>query len=328
MMTQDVPDVQVVEESLRLACRAPSLHNSQPWRWVVEDAGVQLFADRGRIGQSTDTSGRELVISCGAVLDHFRVAMVAAGWSASTDRFPNPNNLDHLASIDFSPLSFVTDAQRDRADAILRRRTDRLAFEPPTDWESFEPLLRQVFATSGAMLTVLGDEARPQLAEASRLTESLRRYDASYHAELQWWTTPLWVSQGVPPSALPTETEGQRVDVGRVFPAHGHGDRRTDVVADRSKILVISTPEDTRRDALGCGEALSAVLLECTMAGMATCTLTHMIEVESSRDIICGLTDDEGLPQVVVRVGMAPASEEAPPPTPRRPLTDVVEFRR
>ena len=41
-----------------------------------------------------------------------------------------------------------------------------------------------------------------------------------------------------------------------------------------------------RWNVLRCGEALSAVLLECTVAGMATCTLTHMTEIAQSRDII------------------------------------------
>jgi nitroreductase len=327
-MTQNVPTDHLLEQALRLACRAPSLHNSQPWRWVVEDAVLRLYADPDRITRSTDSTGREVIISCGAALDHLRVAMAAAGWSAHIDRYPNPNNLRHLASIDFTPLPLVTTAQRGRADAMLRRRTDRLPFAAPALWESFEPALRAAFNNSGAMLIVLSDDVRPQLAEASRLTESLRQYDASYHAELQWWTTPLWVSQGVPPAALPTETESARVDVGRRFPIREHGDRRADLIQDRSKILVISTPEDTRRDALGAGEALSALLLECTMVGMATCTLTHMTEVQPSRDIICGLIDDEGMPQVLVRAGMVPALEAPPPPTPRRPLTDVVQFRR
>jgi hypothetical protein len=41
-------------------------------------------------------------------------------------------------------------------------------------------------------------------------------------------------------------------------------------------IFVLSThSEDARLDVLRCGEALSAVLLEGTFAGLATCTLTH-----------------------------------------------------
>ena len=109
---------------MHLVCRAPSLHNSQPWQWVADSAGLHLCVDRSRILYATDNrSGREALISCGAVLDHLGVAMAAAGWTANVDRFANPNNLDHLASIDFSPMSLVTDGHRRRAEAILRRRT-------------------------------------------------------------------------------------------------------------------------------------------------------------------------------------------------------------
>ena len=134
-------------------------------------------------------------------------------------------------------------------------------------------------------------------------------------------------SDGIPPSAVVSEEEGQRVDVGRTFPIRGRGARRTDIEQDHSKILVLSTVEDTRTDALRCGEALSTVLLECTMAGMATCTLTHMTEVEASREIVRGLTEKAAIPQVLLRVGTAPELDSFPPATPRRALADVLEFR-
>lgn len=125
-MPRTTVSTDVVTRALRRACRAPSLHNSQPWQWVAQDDTVQLFLDKDRILYSTDHSGREAVIGCGAVLDHFRVAMAAEGWTANVDRMPNPNNPLHLASVDFSPMELVTDGHLRRADAILRRRTDRL----------------------------------------------------------------------------------------------------------------------------------------------------------------------------------------------------------
>ncbi|AKN17855.2 NAD(P)H nitroreductase [Mycobacterium haemophilum DSM 44634] len=316
----------VVKKALLLACRAPSVHNSQPWRWVLEGAVLRLFVDPRRWVRSTDRSGREAIISCGAVLDHLRIAMVAAGWQANIDRFPNPNNRDHLASVEFSPLEFVTDAQRKRAEAILQRRTDRLPLGLPTYWASFEPVLRSSMDESIAMLDVLADELRPQLAEASQLTEALRRDDVSYHAELQWWTSPFALAEGVPPDALPSVLERQRVDVARDFPARSNAERRVEVAVDWSKILVLSTAEDSRAEVLGCGEVLSTVLLECTMAGMATCTLTHLIELDESRDIVRGLIGERGEPQVLIRVGIAPPMEELPAATPRRPLDDVLEI--
>jgi hypothetical protein len=326
-MPQAVLDVEVVKRAVQLACRAPSVHNSQPWRWVAEGAGLHLFVDRCRWVHSADRSGREAIISCGAVLDHLRIAMVAAGWQAHIERFPNPNNRDHLASLEFSPLEFVTDAQRKRTEAILQRRTDRLPLGRPTYWASFEPVLRSSVDESVAMLDVLSDDVRPQLVEASQLTEALRRDDASYHAELQWWTSPFALYEGVPPDALASDSEQQRVDVARDFPSRSHLDRRVDVAVDWSKVLVLSTAEDTRTDVLRCGEALSTVLLECTMAGMATCTLTHLIELRDSRDIVRRLIGEHREPQALIRVGIAPPMEDLPAATPRRPLDDVLEIR-
>lgn len=326
-MATSTIDRQVLANVVQLACRAPSVHNSQPWRLVAEGGELRLFVEPHRVPRATDRSGREAMISCGALLDHIRVAAAAAGWKAAVARFPNPNELDHLATIDFRRTEFVTDADRARADAILRRRTDRLPFAAPPAWTAFEPVLRSTVDPDQASLSVLDDSARPQLAEASRLTEALRRYDTSYHAELQWWTAPFELSDGVPYSTLASVSEQDRVDVARSFPTPAHPDRRPEVAHDRSIVAVLSTDGDGRREALGCGEALSDVLLEATLAGLATCTLTHMTELEASRSIIRSLTGGSGDPQLLIRIGLVPDLSSQPPVTPRRPLADVLEFR-
>jgi hypothetical protein len=91
---------------------------------------------------------------------------------------------------------------------------------------------------------------------------------------------------------------------------------------------VLSTQGDTRADALHAGQVLSKLLLECTMAGLATCPFTHITELEASRDIVRDLMVTEAMPQVLIRVGTAPYGEDVPRPTPRRPLFEVLEFRR
>jgi hypothetical protein len=326
-MPDTLVDAEVLRAAVQLACRAPSLHNSQPWQWVADGARLHLYVDHSRILYSTDKSGREALISCGAVLDHLRVAMAAAGWTANLDRFPDPNNLDHLASLGFSPMSLVTDGDRRRADAILRRRTDRLPFAPASNWESLEPVLRNAVNAWTVHLDVIADELRPELASASRLTESLREYDSYYHTELDWWTNHFENSDGIPSGSLVSEAESDEVDVGRPFPASPHNQRRAYLGHDQSTVLVLSTDEDARDDALRCGEALSAVLLECTLAGMATCTLTHLTELWSSRNLIGTLTGRAAMQQVVIRVGEAPVLDEVPSMTPRRPLRDVLSFR-
>ncbi len=132
----------------------------------------------------------------------------------------------------------------------------------------------------------------------------------------------------MPPSALVSEGESERVGINREFPVTKHGDRRSDVQVDEATVLVLSTPEDTRADALNCGEALSSILLECTMVGLATCTLTHITELAKSRAVIQELTGSRAFPQLLIRVGNAPALEETPAPTPRRPSSEIMQIRR
>lgn len=325
----DVPDAVVIREGVMLACHAPSLHNSQPWRWVAVGPTLQLWADSSRSMPATDHTGRELLLSCGAVLDHLRVAMSVAGWDTTTERFPDPASQDQLATLRFRRAETVSAEQQRRAQAILRRRTDRLPFDPPARWTAAESVLRRVVAPYDVQLDVVADEQRSALAEASRLTEMLRRYDTTYLSELRWWTSPFTTDPShAPEGALVSTAEAARVDVARAFPPAGGGRRRPGIDHDQSKIVVLSTDSDDPLDVLRCGEAMSAVLLECTMAGMATCTLTHMTEIAMSRNIIAQITGTAGRPQLLIRLGRSPANDQHVERTARRPVTEVLEFRR
>jgi nitroreductase len=82
---------------ITLALRAPSIHNSQPWRWVLGDNSVHLFVDPDRQLAITDPDSRDLLVSCGAALHHLRVAFAAVGWATTVHRLPNPAQPDHLA---------------------------------------------------------------------------------------------------------------------------------------------------------------------------------------------------------------------------------------
>jgi hypothetical protein len=215
---------------------------------------------------------------------------------------------------------------RTLAEAITRRRTDRLAFAAPEPWAEIEQQLRALLRGTATHLDVIDDDGRTILADASRRSEQHRRSDPSYRYELLWWTGHSDSEAGVPSSALPTPAEASHVDIAREFPAYGGGDRRPQADRDRSNILVLSTYDDSRENTLRCGEALSRVLLECTAAGFSTCTLTHMIELHASREIVRGLTGRRAEPQLLIRVGRTTEIESAIAPTPRRPVAPVLHL--
>ncbi|MGO4443387.1 NAD(P)H nitroreductase [Mycobacterium sp. 2YAF39] len=318
------PELDVIRDAVQLACRAPSIHNSQPWRWVAEGPTLHLFADLTRVMTAADPEGREIYLSCGAVLDHMIVAMASAGWEASVQRFPDPLDPLHVAKLDLRPSPRKpTQATQARAQAIGRRFTDRRAYNSPPNWPSFEVLLRQTVIPHHVMFDIVLDHARASLAEASRLTGAIRANDPSYAAELSWWTAAFESGGGVPHTVL-TSSAGQ-VDIRRIFPGTDQEPQGAGI--DHSKIVVLSTHhEDARLDVLQCGEALSAVLLDCTGAGLATCTLTHMTELAPSRERVRRLIGQRGMPQLLIRIGQA-IDDVVPDTSSRRPLTDVLEFR-
>lgn len=118
------PDRAALTNVLDIAARAPSLANRQPWRWLVDGSAVRLYADWSRQGGDAPTDRRDVLLGCGAVLDHCAVALAAAGWRPRVRRFPGRDDADPLAILEVveqppSPMHL------ELAAAIPLRRADR-----------------------------------------------------------------------------------------------------------------------------------------------------------------------------------------------------------
>ncbi|MER6596672.1 nitroreductase, partial [Micromonospora purpureochromogenes] len=97
-MTQ-VPTVRELEAAARLSLYAPSVFNTQPWRWRVTRQALELRADPTRQLATTDPDGRLLTLSCGAALHHARVALAGEGWAVTVERLPDPADPGLLARV-------------------------------------------------------------------------------------------------------------------------------------------------------------------------------------------------------------------------------------
>lgn len=118
------PDTATLETALGIAAGAPSVQNSQPWRWRVGRDGVDLYADWNRQLGDADSDRRDVLLSCGAVLDHCVTALAAQGWYPRVRRLPNPADASHLALIEVVELPARL-VNIELAAAITRRRADR-----------------------------------------------------------------------------------------------------------------------------------------------------------------------------------------------------------
>ncbi len=69
---------------------APSVHNTQPWRFTAAGQQVSLYADADRGLAVADPDGREMMISCGAALFNVRLALRSLGYIPETRVLPDP----------------------------------------------------------------------------------------------------------------------------------------------------------------------------------------------------------------------------------------------
>jgi nitroreductase len=153
-MAHSQPSASQIAAAITLASRAPSVHNTQPWRWRVTARSLELFADPTRRLQSADKHARLLMLSCGATLHHLAVAVGAAGWRADVNRFPDRTVPTSLASITFTPQEPSADLS-ELARAIADRRSDR---RPMASWPvpaEHADRLAKVAAVHGAIVRAM-----------------------------------------------------------------------------------------------------------------------------------------------------------------------------
>ncbi|MDT7573781.1 MAG: hypothetical protein QOH17_114, partial [Pseudonocardiales bacterium] len=204
---------EAVVTALRLAVRAPSVHNCQPWRWLVGPETVHLYADGSRQVPATDPHGRDLLISCGAALNHLLVALASLGWDARVRRMPDPARPGHLATVEPFPHTATTAAQDDLAAAIPHRRTDRRRF---SSWPVPPELIGEMLEL--AHVYGVGIEAITEPALAWKVFRAITTAaqqqvaDPAYAAEIAEWSGRGTESDdGVPAASAPVahHTPGQ-----------------------------------------------------------------------------------------------------------------------
>ena len=308
-MSVNYVDRRTVRSAVELATRAPSVHNSQPWRWRIGDRTVHLYADVQRWLPVTDADGRDLLVSLGAVLHHLRVALAASGLRATVHRFPNPDEPDHVAAVELQPR-VPAEPDLGLAAAIVARRSDRRCY---SDWEVPSLLVTELISRAAEQ----GATLRPMTAGGARARIEQAVMAAAAATPRCPRTTPR---PSCGPVASPPMTASPRRTccaastgngTNRLFPSGTVAQQDPDTL-DGGLLAVLGTASDDRLSQLRAGEALSAVLLYATQAGLATCPLSEILEVEATRT---ALRDEvlEGTlsPQLLLRFGWAPSASVA-----------------
>ncbi|MEV6966035.1 nitroreductase [Hamadaea sp. NPDC051192] len=327
MRTIGPADGRTLRVAAQVALNAPSIFNTQPWRWVVQEDSMQLWADRARQLLVADPDGRLLTVSCGAALHHARVALAVAGHAADVRTLPDPAEPDLLAEVRLGDAADPATEDRAAYAAISQRRTDRRAFTGQPVPVAVIQRLIGLAEHQGAHLAVLRGGEIDDLAILAARAAELQFADPAYRHELAAWTAnaPKAPANG---SGVPSETavspSPRRVPV-REFAPPSAGTLDPGDEGDAGTLYaVLFTDEDTPPAWLHAGQALSALLLGATAAGLAASPISdvteHTLTRERLRHVLAGI----GAPQLALRVGYAP--DGTPPASPRRRLGEVVNL--
>jgi nucleotide-binding universal stress UspA family protein len=332
---QNFPARGTNEEKLRFllnyAVLAPSSHNSQPWLWKLDGNTVELYADRTRSLPVVDPRGRELIISCGTALFNLRLAMWHFGYRPEVMIFPDPVNSDLLARLALGNRRQTADTSSDERalfEAITRRHTNRMLFE-----ERDLPLwvlqeLKDAARREGAVLRFVASSERDTVVDLIKRGDVMQGHDREFRSELAAWIRPnnSTLDDGIPGHALGMSNMVSHLspEVIRTLDIEQAQAAKDHVLVERAPMLALLEAEnDTPRQWLATGQALSHVLLRAHVHGVDASFFNQPVEVgELWRQI----RQELGLslfPQLLFRLGYAAAATDLKP-TPRRPVDEVV----
>jgi len=302
---------------LPYAVRAPSVYNTQPWRFEVAAAYVDLYADRSRALPVIDPHGRQRILSCGAALFYLRTAIHYFGYTDQVALFPNGRDSDLLARVTLGDRWPATQADGLLFRAIPQRHTAR---QPFADWPLPQVLLGDLEAAAaneGAWLHLV-DTPVGRLAFSDLVAAGDQQLwaDAAFRAEMagQLAAGQHAPSDGLAYAGAPDPFVAQQFDLGY---SQARQDRQW--LAEAPGLAVLGTPADDPPAWLAAGQGLAHLLLRAAAQGVAAVFLNRPVEIPTLRTDIGRLVERHGYPQVLIRLGYA----QVAPPSARRPVAAV-----
>ena len=307
---------------------APSVHNTQPWRFTTGRQQVNLYADAGRQLTVADPDGREMMISCGAALFTARLALRSLSYLPQTLMLPDPARPLLVAQVNWGPRAARTGFEQRLFGQVRQRRTHRGGFDVAPLPPGLLANLRESATRYGAMLRIIADDGRrAALAEAIAVAERAQRLNAERVAELaRWAPAPGSIrDDGVPSASYPARAEHTDPDFPSRDFAHGRGwglPALSTAPQFRSAgiVGVLTTTHDRPVDWVNAGQALQRILLIASSYGIAAALHTQPLELGWLREPIRTQLCDGAHPQLVLRFGAVIQSAVGV----RRPPDDIL----
>ncbi|WP_030419369.1 MULTISPECIES: hypothetical protein [unclassified Streptomyces] len=312
MQTREV-DATAVQALLAAAVAAPSIHNTQPWRFRLDpdSRSVEVRVDRNRSLPLTDPERRAQFLSVGAAVLNLRVAAAHLGWTPLVRLLPTVEDPTLLATVQLAgPATDTPDSVAGLYDAVERRHTSRMPFTGRPVPDAVVADMTGAARAEGAQLDVPDIIGTRRLLRLTQAAEARNATHPERAAETRTWlTTPGAESAyGIPVTAL-----GPRDSAGHVPMRDFSAPLRLPALRFERHVQValLWTPRDRLGDWLRAGQALERVLLTATVHGVRTSMLHQAMEWPDLRAAMSA-PRSRCCPQLLIRFGYGPEGGRTP----------------
>jgi hypothetical protein len=311
------------ERLIASAILAPSSHNTQPWKFVVRDGGIDMYADRARAMTQNDPEHRELVMSCGCALYNLRVAAAWMGLATHIDVIARWHEDGLLVRATFRQAESRS-AEADLCTAIYSRHTYRKHFaSTPVSQTVVNALIASAHDERAHLYVLDKAHQRRGVAELISQGDSTQWADPEWRRELANWMNPKRKGDGLPIGTLTapiTQLAVRTIDMGERVAA-----RDREAMYESPLLTVLATARDDLESWLHAGQALERMLLTAQTNGVQASFLNQPIQVAALRPKLREIAGAHGVPQMLIRWGVP---LEQLPATPRRTVDTVMTSRQ
>ncbi len=320
----DINGIPLRRELVRYATLAPSSHNTQCWKFKIEDKAITILPDLKRRCPSVDPNDHHLFVSLGCAAENLIQAAQAYGFRTDTT-FNNMANDEIKISIEDTKS-----APSNLFKAITERQSTRSEYDnKPLSLEELKSL-ETVGLGKGVNVLIFTEKSMiAKILEYILQANSIQMKDQTFIKELKTWIRfnkneavqkkdgLLSLAAGNP--SLPTWIGNLIFDF--VFDSKSENEKYVKQVRSSSGIAIFTSDSSTKENWVEVGRCYERFALLSTSLGIRNAFLNQPVEVPSLKhqfETFLGLGDRRA--DLIVRFGRG----RLMPRSLRRPIDAVI----